>query len=56
MNAYDSAHKRNLKRKEMEPGKTPGFLFKFREGYSSAVRYDLKMDYFFRLYNPPANM
>lgn len=30
---------------------TPGFTFKFHEGYSNAVRYDLKMDYFFRSIN-----
>jgi len=50
IDAYEVQNKKPKKRKEME--KTTPFLYKYREGYSAAVRYDLKIGYFFRSYNP----
>ena len=42
--------KRTKKRKEMSGENGPGgFLFKYKEGFSNAVKYDVKMDFFFNM-------
>ncbi len=52
IDAYEMQNKKAKKRKEMDDEKNTTFQFKYREGYSAAVRYDLKIGYFFRSYNP----
>ena len=46
--------KKLKKRKTMyEEGETSAsFLYKYKEGFSNAVRYDVKMNFFFSSFNP----
>jgi len=47
--------KKSKKRKERsETDPSAGFLYKYKEGFSNAVKYDLKMDFFFKSFNPKA--
>ena len=47
--------KKSKKRKERsETDPAAGFLYKYKEGFSNAVKYDLKMDFFFKSFNPKA--
>ncbi len=48
---YENHQAKTKKRKDIDGVNHHPFTYKFTEGYSSAVRYDVKMSYFFRSYD-----
>lgn len=49
--AYENDKLKSKKRKDTSDSMHP-FHYKFTEGYNNAVKYDVKISYFFRSYDP----
>lgn len=54
MESLGISKKYSKKRKTVyeEGGPSASFLYKYKEGFSNAVRYDVKMNFFFSSFNP----